>query len=309
MRMNISGSRRCRGRCSIRCPRHAAPCSSNTSLPTTTVTRLTDTIWRVPAYLPYLQPPLTDDAIAAAESTIGFRLPVEYLALLRQQNGGYIRLSLPDMVHDTIAGIGPHFPSLTDFSWDDVQHCVSFPLQGLVPFDGDGHWHLCLDYRANATQPSVTYIDIEVDDQTPVAATFAEYLALLRVDAGDAYVLDSIADVGLIIAQLSAALNVPFAPADSWDHGYPIHRASLGTTDTPEWLWLSANRAPRGFVRADDPRYDELRTLLPGEALRYPELPPDSVLLSATDGVRDTVVHACAALQIPVARQQTYFTP
>jgi hypothetical protein len=106
-----------------------------------------DTIWRVPAYLPYLQPPLTDEAVAAAEKAIGFELPAEYLHLLRKQNGGYIRYSLPENVHNTIAGIGPHFPSLTEFDWDQCQESVSFPLRGLVPFDGDGHWHLCLDYR------------------------------------------------------------------------------------------------------------------------------------------------------------------
>lgn len=69
------------------------------------LTRATaDTIWRVPAYLPYLQPPLTDEAVATAEKQIGYKLPSEYLNLLRKQNGGYIRFSLPEMVHDTIAG-------------------------------------------------------------------------------------------------------------------------------------------------------------------------------------------------------------
>src|SRR5262249_51521326 len=71
-----------------------------------------DTIWRVPAYFPYLQPPLTDEAIGSAEAEIGYKLPTDYLNLLRKQNGGYIRYSLPENVHDTIAGIGPYFPSL-----------------------------------------------------------------------------------------------------------------------------------------------------------------------------------------------------
>ena len=43
-----------------------------------------DTIWRVPAYLPYLQPPLTDKAVASAEKQIGYRLPVEFLNLLKK---------------------------------------------------------------------------------------------------------------------------------------------------------------------------------------------------------------------------------
>lgn len=78
-----------------------------------------ETIWRVPAYLPYLQPPLADEVVALAEKEIGYKLPEEYLNLLRKQNGGYIRFSLPEKVHDTIAGIGPYYPSLTKFDWDD----------------------------------------------------------------------------------------------------------------------------------------------------------------------------------------------
>jgi hypothetical protein len=159
-------------------------------------------------------------------------------------------------------------------------------------------------HLARSRLPS--YIDIEVDEHAPVAATFAEYLSMLRVDAGDTYVLADVADADATAAQLSAVLNVQFSPADAWDHGYPIHRASLGSVDKPEWLWLSANRVPRGFVRTDDPRYDELKALMMRDALRYPEIPPDSVLLSATDGVREKVLNACAALQIPVARLQTF---
>ena len=103
------------------------------------------TIWRVPVYLPHLQPPLTDEAIASAEQRIGYKLPTELLGLLATQNGGFLRFSLPGMVHDSIAGIGSSSPSLAEFDWDDCSEHVSFPLQGLVPFDGDGHWYLCPD--------------------------------------------------------------------------------------------------------------------------------------------------------------------
>jgi hypothetical protein len=93
-----------------------------------------DTIWRVPAYLPYMQPPLTDEAIAAAEQGIGCALPVEYLNLLRQQNGGYIRYELPEMVHHLIAGIGPHYPWLRRFDWDEEQ--VRHLLEEWYVFEG-----------------------------------------------------------------------------------------------------------------------------------------------------------------------------
>lgn len=255
--------------------------------------QIADTIWQVPVYLPYVQPPLTDDAIAAAEHKLGFPLPADLLKLLRVQNGGYIRLSLPDLLHDTIAGIGPYFPSLTDFDWDECQEYVSYPLNGLVPFDGDGHWHLCLDYRNNSTSPSVTYIDTECDHQTEIASSFSDYLALLRVDPADEYVLDGVSDIETIKLQFAAVLKIQFDKPDTWAHGYPIERAAMGTQSNPEWFWLSPNYVSRGFVRSNDPRYHELKDLMPGMSLRYPEIPESSYLLSATDGVLARVLDAC----------------
>ena len=265
-----------------------------------------ETIWRVPAYLPYLQPSLTAEAVAAAEREIGFSLPAAYLDLLRVQNGGYIRLELPDLPHGVIAGIGPHFPSLTGFDWAEVQEQVSFPLGGLVPFDGDGHWHLCLDYREDPRVPAVSTIDIEGDRQTRVAASFADYLALLRVEADDDYVLEPTLAVEEIVARLAPALGVAFEPPDTWAQGYPIHRAPLGSADSPEWLWLSPNHVPRGFVRREDPRYDELKDLLPGQASRYPEVPESGLILSATDGVEARVLAACEAAGLVLKPLRAY---
>lgn len=260
-----------------------------------------ETIWRVPAYLPYLQPPLTQSAVAAAEERIGFRLPAAYLDLLRTQNGGYIRMALPELAHDCISGIGPHFPSLTMFDWAKAQDHVGFPLQGLVPFDGDGHWYLCLDYREDAAAPSVSHIDIECDRQSVVAPSFAAYLALLCFEEEeDHYVLETTLDVEEVVARLSAALGVPFDPPDARTQSYPQHRAALGNAERREWLWLSPNEVPRGFVRAGDPRYDELKDLLPGRALRYPEAPAGCLLLAPTYSARTRVVEACKAARLPI---------
>ncbi len=264
------------------------------------MTATADNIWRVPAYLPYLQPPVTDEAIAEAEAKIGFSLPSEFLDLLRKQNGGYIRFSLLESPHDTIAGIGPHFPPLTDFDWDDCQEYVGFPLHGLVPFDGDGHWHMCLDYRANPDTPSVSFVDIECDNHSVVAGTFAEYLAMLQVDVGDDFVIEDVPDIDSVISKLSESLAIDFEAPDSWAHGYPTHRAKLGTEGNPEWLWISPNRVIRGFVRPDDSRYENLKDLMPGYGLRYPELPESSFILGATDGVRNKVLDACTECEIAI---------
>jgi hypothetical protein len=257
-----------------------------------------DTIWRVPAYLPYLQPPLTDEAIAAAEQIIGNKLPIEYLNLLRKQNGGYIRFSLPEMVHDSIAGIGPYFPSLTKFDWDECQESVSYSLQGLVPFDGDGHWYLCLDYRSNSLTPSITHAEIEGDEEILVAGSFAEYLAMLEFAIGDEYVLEGVSDIEKLIAALASSLKVGFDPPNTLMHGYPVHFARFQANDIPEWVLVGPNDVPRGFVRPSDPRYAELKDLMPGHALRFPMAPVESYIISTSDGVRSKVIDACVRYRL-----------
>ncbi len=265
-----------------------------------------ETIWRVPAYLPFLQPPLTEEAVTSAEAKLGYKLPAEYLDLLRKQNGGYIRVSLPESVHVSIAGIGPCFPSLHRLDRERYQQDVSFPLQGLISFDGDGHWHLCLDYRRDSRNPSVTHADIEGDYEFRIADSFAAYLDLLELDVDDKYVLEDVADLDEVKSRLSSSLPMTFDPPDSSAHGYPTHRAGLGTQDNPGWLWISPNLVPRGFVRENDPRYDELKHLMAGDVPRFPELPAGSYLLSATDKVRSRVIEACARSRLIVRPLREY---
>jgi hypothetical protein len=265
-----------------------------------------DTIWRVPAYLPYLQPPLTDEAVASAERAIGYKLPAEYLGILNKQNGGYIRFTLPGMAHNTIAGIGPHYPSVTAFDWDDCREYVSFPLDGLIPFDGDGHWHICLDFRRNPAAPAIALVDIELNRQSHIADSFAAYLAMLQVAVGDEYVLESALDIEAVKSRLSEALPAHFEPPDSWAHGYPILRAGLGSRECPEWIWISPNAVPRGFVRRDDARYAELKDLMPGHAARFPWVPERCYVLSTTEGVRSQVLGACEQSGITIRPLREY---
>lgn len=265
-------------------------------------------IWRVPAYLPYLQPDLTEEAITEAELKLGVQLPESFLALLRAQNGGYIRYSLDELPHGQIYGIGPHFPSLTGFDWDDDQDHIGFELQGLIPFDGDGHWHLCLDYRRDRAAPAVSYIDIECDKEEEIAPSFADYLKLLKVDVDDRdFVLPALESVDDLLAALSSETGVTFEPPDSWAHGYPQHRAQ-GPSGDLQCIWISPNLVQRGFVREGDSRYEELRNRLPGEALRYPGLPDSSYILTVTEGLRRQVLRACGVRSIDIRPLAEYAT-
>ena len=266
------------------------------------------TIWRPPAYLPYLQPPLNSELVAQAEQQFGVTLPGDYLALLAAQNGGYIRYGLSDLAHNVIRGIGPYFPTLLDFDWKHYDDTPSFTLEGLIPFDSDGHWHLCLDYRSRSHEPAVAYIDVECDEQLEIAPSFAAYLALLEYNTPSGLVLTPVAEISALVATLEAHLKITFEPPSSSNHGYPIYRAQLGTKAQPEWIWLSPNTVPRGFVRESDRRYSELRDLLPGTALRFPELPPESYLLVVSGKHQSAVLAACVELGLSARHAEDYYS-
>lgn len=263
-------------------------------------------IWQVPAYLPYLQPELTDEAVADAERRIGYRLPEAYLGLLRVQNGGYIRPGLPEQVHDVIRGIGPNYPALKAVDWDEDREYVSFPLDGLVPFDGDGHWHLCLDYRQDPERPAVTLADIECDCETSIAASFEEYLALLedKAEEGD-LVISGVSDITGFLERLGEHLGTSFEDQGTWAHGYPLYRAKVGDS---EWIWISPNTVLRGFVRESEPNYEQLKNLMPGKADRYSGLPTDSYIVSASEAAWSRAVRkASQELQFPVRPLGDFF--
>jgi hypothetical protein len=152
----------------------------------------------------------------------------------------------------------------------------------------------------------VTYVDIECDHETPIAACFTDYLGKLQLDVGDDYVVEGASDIHEITAALSDALRMAFELPDTYAHGYPVYRAQLGTEKNPEWVWLSPNRVLRGFVRTDDARYHELKNLMPGEASRFPEVPHDAYIIRATDAVVAKVLDACVRSQIAIRPLREY---
>jgi hypothetical protein len=132
-------------------------------------------LWQAPAFLPQVQPALTATAVRDAERSLGVTLPPAYLSMLAVQNGGYPRARWPDLPHRSLDGIGPRYPSLTvDDAWwrtPDPDDGMWVPPGSalLIPFDGEGHWNLCLDYRARGprAEPAVTFATPETALRLP----------------------------------------------------------------------------------------------------------------------------------------------
>ncbi len=251
-------------------------------------------LWEVPIYLPYLQPPLTAAALLSAEKHLGVKLPASYVAALKEQNGGYLRLSSHPSKHapvDVLAGIGPRFPSLRSRDWRELkEHMaaqgISTPerIDELVPFCGDGHFHYCLDYRKSGRrgEPCVTYIDVETFDHDEVLApNFATFLSQLFEDQSRVVGLVTQAKPALVAAEVSRVTGTAFEDQGDQDHGYRVFRAKL--PGSGNWAWLSANRVREGFVRKNDREYQKLAKLRPAMVDRIPEHADCGYFLSCTD--------------------------
>ncbi len=252
--------------------------------------------WQAPAYLDYVHAPLTDAAVAAAEAQLGVRLPALYLVLLRQQNGGYLRGGWPGTVSHSLFGIGDGFPSITgQGAWwkqPDPDPGLFVPDQPalLVPFDGDGHWDMCFDYRRSGPQaePAVTHVDLDARSDEVVADSFRDYLAgLTDEDADTELRLSTDLPLDQVAAQLAARLDRAVDDQGDASHGYRVLRIAL--PGAYQWCWLGPNRVPRGFRRQG-------RRVIatPDTTLRRPEDPTCTILVSATDASRDLVTQALA---------------
>jgi hypothetical protein len=240
-------------------------------------------LWRAPAFLDYVQPPLTAEAVDGAESQFGVKLAPAYLDLLAVQNGGYLRATWPDSPHRRLDGIGPSFPSITlDGAWwrdadAEAEMWVPSQRQLLLPFDGEGHWDLCFDYRQRGpeAEPAVTYVDVEMEEDSVVAPSFDRFLAGL-VDELEATAIRIYAEVGVdeLAGALAGASGRDVDDQGSWNHGYPVRRLGMGEGGS---AWVTPNRVPAGFRRDGE---DVVAT--PETALRLPSDPRCRVLVEVT---------------------------
>jgi hypothetical protein len=253
--------------------------------------------WSAPAYLPYVQPPLTDEAVAAAERQLGVKLPADYLVLLRQQNGGYLRGSCG--IAQCLRGIGPQFPSITrDEAWWRPKRARSgiwIPPESerLIPFDGDGHWDMCLDYRrvGPTGEPSITYVTCESKYEEPVAQTFAAYLGLLKDSLANEMRLYADLSPSSVAKRLAKKLGAPTPTADTFAHGFQQWRVQL--QGEAQWIWCSPNLVPAGFARKGAKVIATEAT-----ALQIPEDPECRVLVSASDESRSRCLEALSELRL-----------
>jgi hypothetical protein len=137
----------------------------------------------------YDHPPLTDEMVAEAERQLDVKLPTEYLALLRVQNGGYTRgfgypMSRPTTWADDHVPLGALSGIVLDPNHStalNILHTQYLTREWDLPprqvlLNGDGHWWISLDYRAGEI-PTVAWLAIDSGEDFQIAPSFASFLA------------------------------------------------------------------------------------------------------------------------------------
>lgn len=228
--------------------------------------------WRKPIYLPYLHEPLTDEKLAEFEQKIGYRLPKTLVELLKIQNGGYTRYCPTETTNFELWGIGDEFPKLfpveqcIDFELADY---VSFDTKGLIAFNGTGNYFHCLDYRSDATQPKIAYVDIECDVIEEVADSFDAYLQQFSLDIDEYYyVVASDLPLGELIAIFAEKLAVKYESLGNLNNGYSEYRMKVAGY----WVFAQPNRVPMAFARKGEHNFDKLAQYAGKTTLLYPEI-------------------------------------
>jgi hypothetical protein len=150
-----------------------------------------------------VQPPLTDDAVARAESILGVQLPDALVELLKIQNGGSVSpefdafpTSKPTswaadhVPFDDVMGIGHREGSISLLDTPYLVQEWGLPSP-VVLLSGDGHYWVSLDYRKCGArgEPAVTWFDTQLDAELSLARRFQSFVEELRAsdsfDAGN----------------------------------------------------------------------------------------------------------------------------
>ena len=139
----------------------------------------------------WVQPPLTDEMLEHAEQVLGVKLPQLLVDLLRVQNGGLTSEAFDAFPTESptswaadhvpfdylmgIPGAGTPSGTLLDTPYLLREWSIS---EGFVLLSGDGHYWIALDYRrcGPAGEPSVWWIDTEVDESLELAPSFAAFV-------------------------------------------------------------------------------------------------------------------------------------
>ena len=143
-------------------------------------------IWEFDVMDEYELEDFTELTLKMVENSLGVKLPVSYVELMRIQNGGrlfrnLIQLDQSNIRVDYLLGIGGKFD-------DGILKTPYMMKEWNLPNDivlicGDGHSWIFLDYRQSKEIPSVSFIDVEENVDLKLAIDFESFIDMLVRDS------------------------------------------------------------------------------------------------------------------------------
>ncbi|HFR4149927.1 MULTISPECIES: SMI1/KNR4 family protein [Bacillus cereus group] len=151
------------------------------------------TIWADDDYLKLA--PINDELIKKAEAVLNVKLPESYINLLKEQNGGTLRLDIhPTSKPNSWADDHVNVSGLYGISFDENEPSIlesrylirewEMP-ENIILLSGDGHTWIALDYRNVAENPPVIFIDNEFEEIIELAPNFESFLQNLTTYEDD----------------------------------------------------------------------------------------------------------------------------
>lgn len=129
--------------------------------------------------------PFDHETIRVVEEKLQLTLPSDYIHLMKKQNGGYLRkdtfkIKDEEIIVDELLGISAN-------EEEGILMTIEMREEWGLPDDiillsGDGHTWVFLDYRRSLERPSVSYLDLEMEEDYVLATSFTDFINGLDVD-------------------------------------------------------------------------------------------------------------------------------
>jgi hypothetical protein len=149
-------------------------------------------------------PRVTEKLVARVEALLKVKLPSAYLALMREQNGGCLKLNKvpyleppPESVEGYTGGESASLDCIYGLHYDtDADGSIAQTLTlgaewgvppELILLDGDGHWWVALDYRVSKDNPPVVYYVSDTGEHATLAHDFGSFLKRMIMLPDDYY--------------------------------------------------------------------------------------------------------------------------
>lgn len=128
---------------------------------------------------------LDNKILHIVEEKLQLELPADYVSLMKQQNGGRLAKTLYNTDEEEI-----YIEEILGISEEEAEGILTTLYlreewdlpDDIILLSGDGHSWVFLDYRINKSQPSVSYIDLEMEKDYVLAANFTDFIKGLYVD-------------------------------------------------------------------------------------------------------------------------------